>query len=332
MTKKPWKPRASALGGYMRCTWRAVQDRKVYEGELPIPEERPSPGNSDLGTCGHFTLQDGLRCLFPKRQLVRDIDAFLMDLDQRDALGQDYDLAGDEQHLVDIACEFFGGDVGAAYGAFLAGDSRCYQPRLVDWKLAAKLFNNDLALTQTVVRATATLAAGKMPVPADGQPYLAEEEWENEYVTGHTDFRTQDGVCVGDLKTTGKPPKGGWMNPDHLPQMAAYHLLTGCQRVWVLYVDSLKAKWANVVWVDFTKPEMQFYAEQVADFCRFIMGPDVLKHTYPVVGDHCTRTWCRHTVDCFKVFMPPPGRVYNKARARTIKSSGPVRLPTAPLV
>ena len=93
MTKKPWKPRASALGGYMRCTWRAVQDRKVYEGELPAPIERVSPGNSDLGTCGHFTLQDGMRCLFPKKQMVRDIDAFLMDCS--DKIGtKAFDLIG----------------------------------------------------------------------------------------------------------------------------------------------------------------------------------------------------------------------------------------------
>jgi hypothetical protein len=315
----------------MLCTWRAAQDRKIYEGELPAPIERPSPGNSDLGNCGHFALQDGMRCLFPKRKMVQNIDAFLMDLDQRDAAGVDYDLSGDEQHLVDVACDFFGGNVAAAYDAFLVGDSRCYQPKPADWTMAAKLFNNDLALTQSAVRATATLAAGKMPVPINGGVYLAEEEWENEYLTGHTDFRDPDPNVVGDLKTTGKPPKGGWLPTKFLPQMAGYHLLTGCPRVWVLMVDALKAKWANLIWIDFTKPDMQFYAEQVKSFCQFLMSDRLWEVTYPAIGDHCTQTWCRHTVDCYKLFMPPPGRVYNVALRRKVAPKGPVALPTVPL-
>lgn len=316
----------------MACTWRAAQDRKVYEGELPAPIERVSPGNSDLGNCGHFALQDGMRCQFPKRQLVRDLDAFLMALDVAEKTGNDPHLSDDEQTLLTTACRFFGGDVATAYGAFLAGDSRCYQPTPDDWAIASKLFNRDMALTQAAVRATATLAAGKMPVPVKGGVYLAEEEWENDYLTGHTDFRDPDAPVVGDLKTTAKPPKGGWLPSKHLPQMAGYHLLTGCQRVWVLLVDSLKAKWATLVWIDFTKPEMQFYAEQVKAFCQFLMSDRLWDVTYPVIGDHCKQLWCPHTVDCHDLFVPPPGRVYNVALRRKVAPRGPVALPIAPLL
>jgi hypothetical protein len=313
----------------MACLWRAIQDRKVHEGELPAPLERVSPGNSDLGTCGHFTLQDGMRCQFPRRQLVANLDAFLLALDAANATGQDPSLNADEALLLDTACRCFGGDVAAAHSAYLVGDSRCYQPTADDWGMASKLFNKDMALTQAAVRATATLAAGKMPTPVNGGIYLAEESWENDYLTGHTDFRDPGAPVVGDYKTTAKPPRGGWLPTKYLPQMAGYHLLTGCERVWVLLADSMRAKWATVIWIDFAKPEMRFYAEQVAAFCQFLMSDRLAEVAYPVVGDHCQQTWCAHIVDCHDLFMPPRGRVYNVAKRRKVVPRGPVALPAA---
>lgn len=60
-----WKPRTSSLGYYHACGWRAVLDRMVAEGRMdPVPRT----GNfayADLGTCIHFTMQDGMRCVFP---------------------------------------------------------------------------------------------------------------------------------------------------------------------------------------------------------------------------------------------------------------------------
>lgn len=69
MSTKPWKPRASQVGGYMHCEMRAAYDRAIYEGLLPEPptvtEAKKSSPYADFGTVTHFVLQDGLRCKFP---------------------------------------------------------------------------------------------------------------------------------------------------------------------------------------------------------------------------------------------------------------------------
>jgi hypothetical protein len=66
-----WRPRASAIGYYASCNYRAAFDRALAEGAADAEvagavaekEATPSP-YADLGTCIHFTLQDGLRCVW----------------------------------------------------------------------------------------------------------------------------------------------------------------------------------------------------------------------------------------------------------------------------
>ena len=73
-TPIPWKPRGSALGSYVACSNRAALDRAFYEHLLDLTEDelkailaaRESSPYADLGTCIHFTLQDGLRCKWGK--------------------------------------------------------------------------------------------------------------------------------------------------------------------------------------------------------------------------------------------------------------------------
>lgn len=62
-----WVPRASALGGYAACLYRAVSDRmwQEHEGEGWEPEEQGDTSHADHGSVCHFHTQDGVRADFP---------------------------------------------------------------------------------------------------------------------------------------------------------------------------------------------------------------------------------------------------------------------------
>lgn len=64
-----WKPRASALGGYAACTYRAAQDRAIAEGLMDDPVEhlgtRASSPYADLGTVIHWHCQVVAGCTWP---------------------------------------------------------------------------------------------------------------------------------------------------------------------------------------------------------------------------------------------------------------------------
>jgi len=68
-----WRCRASSLGYYFSCGYRAAFDRALAEGLMELEAEaaaeveanRRSSPQADFGTCTHFHLQDGLRCQFP---------------------------------------------------------------------------------------------------------------------------------------------------------------------------------------------------------------------------------------------------------------------------
>lgn len=54
------------MGGYMSCDMRAALDRLIEEGRMPDIRDKSMSPYADLGTCIHYTLQDGLRCTWPK--------------------------------------------------------------------------------------------------------------------------------------------------------------------------------------------------------------------------------------------------------------------------
>ncbi len=330
MTKKPWKPRASSLGGYMSCLLRAANDRMAYEGQREAPPEQESTENASLGTCEHFTLQDGIRCSFPRKVLNVDPREFAQYLAEADSMGgsptapDQSEWSDDDKLLYETANEHFDGNLIDTHAAFARGDSRCYAPTKAEWEDAAKLFDGDLTRTREAARTAATLGAAKVPRLPDGAVWRAEDELENSYTIGHTDFLREDRKVLGDLKTTAQPPKGGWMRTYHLPQLTAYHLLTGAERAWVLYLDSLKGRWVNMVWIDFTTDAMKYYADQIRSFCEFLMSDKLLDVCYPNIGDHCKTAFCRYKAECYQKIMPPPGDLYNLSLAR--KPSGPIRL------
>lgn len=324
--KKPWKPRCSSLGSYMSCLLRAANDRMAYEGQREAPPEQADTSAASLGTCIHFTLQDGLRCKFPAKKLPIDPVNFLFRVEDLERAGQPLNtttLTDVELELLTLADEHFEGDLSAAHAALAVGDSRCYQPTKGEWEDAAGLFGGDLARTRESVRGSASLGAGKVPA-LPGGVWHAEDELENEYTIGHTDFLRSDRKVLGDLKTTQKPPTGGWMKTYHLPQLTAYHLLTEAERAWVLYLDSIKGRWVNLVWIDFTTDAMKYYADQVRSFCEFLMSDKLIDVCFPNIGDHCKNSFCRYKAECFSKIMPPPGSLYNLSLSR--KQVGPIRL------
>jgi hypothetical protein len=327
MTKPPWRPRASSLGVYSSCLWRAVQDRLVYEGQQAEPPKQDDTSAASLGTCIHFTLQDGIRCNFPAKRLVEDVGSFALKINKLEDEGQPLDattLTPGEVTLLEATDEHFDRDLSAADQAFRVGDPRCFQPTKIEWEDAAKLWSGNIDICREQVRTAASLGAARVPPLPAGQRWSAEDELENEYTTGHTDFLSPDRKVLGDLKTTAKPPQGGWIKPAHLMQMTAYHLLTGAERCWVLYLDSMKGRWVNIVWIDFLTDGMKFYAEQVEAFCRFLMSDKLFDVAYPNLGDHCVYSWCRYKSTCYSTIMPRPGSLYNLSIAR--KAVGPIRL------
>jgi hypothetical protein len=119
------------------------------------------------------------------------------------------------------------------------------------------------------------------------------------------------------------------LKPQHLAQMCAYHILKpSIRRIWVLYLDSRAAAWASVVWIDFTDPRMAEYIQQVRDFIDLLRSDDLFQIAYPNLGEHCFKTWCPYRKTCHDAFMPPPGRIYDAAKA--MRPTGQVRLTAMP--
>jgi len=316
----------------MQCLLRAANDRMAYEGQRPEPPPQEDTSNASLGTCEHFVLQDGLRCKFPAKRLNVDPVEFGRYLAEGDALGEmtpgkPIDMTGwseDDVQLYQLADEHFEGDLVAAHAALAVGDPRCYQPTKAEWADAANLFDGSVERTREAARAAATLGAGRVPALPAGEVWHAEDEFENAYTIGHTDFLRADRSVLGDLKTTAKPPTGGWMKTYHLPQLTAYHLLTGAERAWVLYLDSLKGRWVNLVWIDFQTDAMKYYADQVRGFCEFLMSDKLLDVCFPNISDGCKTSFCRYKRECFDAIMPRPGSLYNLSLA--LRPTGPIRL------
>jgi hypothetical protein len=179
------------------------------------------------------------------------------------------------------------------------------------------LFGRDMDLTQRRVRDSAALAATMLPKSPDGGPWRSEDELENEYLTGHTDFLAGDESIIGDLKSTSKPPPNGRIKHEHLVQIVGYKLLKPrAKRAFVLYVDSQRAGWATLIWVNFETPSMQFYIERVREFCLMLMSDHLLSVAYPNLGPHCRDTWCGYPKGCHDLYMPGPGAEFNATMKR----------------
>lgn len=302
--KPPWRPRASSLGNYFACLWRAVHDRLAYEDRLPpgTPQKnRADTAYADLGDLVHFALQDGARCRFAVQPNPdpEEVEKAAMHMAATLSLPL-------EQATV------------AARKAFQEGNPLAYQPGFPVWSSASGLFGGDGEETASRVRAAASLAFTSLPKCPTGM-WIAEQHLELDYLTGHMDFLSEtweDGV---DLKSTSMKPPGQKMKMGHLYQMVGYHLLTErrLKRCPVLYVDSQHADWTVLVPLDLTTDSMQFLADQVEAFCRFLMSDRLFDVAYPNLGDHCHRSWCNWQPGCKDWFAPAAGRFFSPAKNRT---------------
>jgi len=98
--------------------------------------------------------------------------------------------------------------------------------------------------TENMLAKVVALGQRDMMDSPDTMPWLAETYWENDYLTGHIDFISQDLSTIVDLKTTTRPPPAGHIKPEHYWQMLAYSLIVGdmVERAYIYYVSS-KAEW-----------------------------------------------------------------------------------------
>ncbi len=262
--KVPWKPRASSIGSYMKCLWRAAQDRLLHEGNLPPGLHTPQldTSHADFGTCCHFLLQDGTRCTFP-------------------------------------------------------GDPKDFAPSEEQWVSAASLYGGNREVTYDKAKACAELGARRLPATPTKEPWLSEHFFENEFVSGHLDFLSPCRTVMGDLKTTKRTLTNRRAKTEAQAQMAAYYLLTGAARGFVLYVDSSNAAWSTNVPVNFTTDAMKFYADQVAGFCQFLMTDRLFDVAFPNL-DHqnCHGSWCPYRASCYDKYAFQPGQEFNALAAR----------------
>jgi hypothetical protein len=178
---------------------------------------------------------------------------------------------------------------------------------------AATLFAGDKDKLEMQVALTAALAAANMPAAPDGKPWLAESAFKMRGLTGHIDFLSQDGTQIGDLKTTSRKPDHARIKADHIWQLIAYYHLVKArrkvepQKAWILYVDSLKAQWALLLWFDFTTEASKELIDHAAAYVKYLRSKRLYKEARPRLGSHCAGSFCPHTASCRDKYIPPAG-------------------------
>jgi len=121
----------------------------------------------------------------------------------------------------------------------------------------------------------------------------AEGSYKIEYLTGHTDLVS--GKVLLDIKTASKRPARNQIAIDHYWQLLAYHLLTGCTDLRILYVNS-KGEWtvlSDPVDMDCEQTKMD-----IASLIETLKDPR-RRHVY---GGHCSK--CRAELNCRRKTIP----------------------------
>jgi hypothetical protein len=314
--KAPWRPRASGVGNYLACLWRAANDRAIYEGQITHDQAQEigdfeQTAYAPHGSIIHWTTQVGIGCVFPPREPTA--------AEAEEAAEHFVDPGGGPTAEADA--------VEAAKAAFRSGDPKAYAPPASDWAKALGragadvpenergLFRGDSDRQRRAIAASSQMLANDLPRARDGRPWLAEVVVDAPWITGHIDLLSQDGAEVGDIKTTAKPPEGGYAKPGYLAQIVVYGRLVGARSAFIEYVDSMQGRWTYRVNIDLTTPERRQYADQLESFCRFLMSDLLWQVAYPNVGEHCRNNWCPYQKSCAKKLFPAPGKFYDAAKA-----------------
>lgn len=322
MTLKPWKPRASKVGDYMACLWRAANDRAIYEGRVSPAEaqvlraaelEREALGKDWYGPHGniiHWTTQTGVGSVFaPQEPTAEEVEHAREHFLDNDACA----LA---QGNANAVCMEFAAAEQRAHEAYRRGDPLAHSPTRSMWTTAAKGFLTPEAHQRAVIAASQLLAA-KLPKPRDGRPWIAESFWETDYCTGHIDLLSHDHAEVEDIKTTAMPPemKASSVKSTYLVQIVLYGRFTGARNGGISYVDSKLGMWSYRVPVNLDTPAMQAWGAELEDFCRFLQSDALWGVAYKNVGDHCRKSWCPYRVGCADLLIPKPGVMYDLKQA-----------------
>ncbi len=244
---------------------RAVFDRFLETGAFTLPagdqatvdELKKDSKYGAFGTCCHFELQDGLRCVWP------------------------------------------------------TGKSEDYKYTPEEFKTASLMHGGNADRTLEMIRRVARYAAPFVPKPADGKPWLCEHKFGNPFLTGTIDFLSQDGLEIGDLKTTTKPPVNRRAKYAHVIQMVCYHILVpSAKRGWILYVDSLAASWSTLVPIDYQSAEMQELEAQVVAYAKHLRSVNLPKSAIPRMGSHCEDNFCPYRRVCHDRYRPDAGTAH----------------------
>jgi hypothetical protein len=177
-----------------------------------------------------------------------------------------------------------------------------------------------------MIEKVAACARQNLPISPDGKPWLAEAEFKLRTHTGHIDFLSQDYTVIGDLKTTSRKPDHQRVKADHLWQGVAYKLgvkgrfKVDPQKLWILYVDSLRAQWSMLVWIDLQSEAILELEEHALHYIKYLRSAQLYKQARPRMGSNCSGSFCPHVARCRDRFIPGPAPLVETTVAPTAPS------------
>lgn len=255
-----WKPRCSALGHYMSCTYRAAFDRAIHEGLLDagpevfaaIEEKKASSPYADLGTCIHYHLQAGIGAEFPGPQQL---------------------YAPTPEQLANAA-ELFGGNV-----------------------VKAALAIRECAVF--AAKHMPALAPGqkwKAEVPVRTRHYPGHIDFLCAEAGLIVDLKT---TSRPPLHPTIKPSHLVQLLAyvDAIEEANGRPAVPILKQGVMLYVDAQSAGWALPIPVDLHDPGIIEYRNMVRAFAASLCSKNLYKIAHPSIGPACEE-WCPYTMLC----------------------------------
>jgi len=134
--------------------------------------------------------------------------------------------------------------------------------------------------------------------------YIAEEAWEDEYLTGHTDLRSRGRNAIIDIKVVSKLPSGGRIDSKHYWQLLGYHLLSGAQDLRIAYVSSTGDFASLSDPVDLAAASFDLNALRVR---LAALQTNSVQGIFRTPGGHCSSMSCPHLASCRDAIIPRLG-------------------------
>jgi len=264
-----WKPRASALGHYASCLYRAAFDRALAEQALELPaevateieEKKRSSPYADLGTCIHYHLQAGIGATFPagdhaptQEQLINASELFGKDL-ERTKLAVRNSAIMASQHLPKLP------------------DGEVWEAEV---ETRTRYVNGHIDLLNRNAGIIVDLKTTSRPPlhPTIKPAHLIQLL---TYVDG-------------------------------IEQAAGSPEIPVLKTAMILYVDAQGASWALPISVDLHSEGMIEYRLQARELAKLCASKSLYKVAFPNVGETCNE-WCPYTSICRDKYRSPAGEV-----------------------